>query len=626
MADTKPIQIKSIFDNSEFPSPEEIDLEQYYEVEIEFEDVNGTEVQVAWTFYFMKAEGVVAYRVGKEKCEPAVLTNGSDNSTGTDTQINKKDEEISKLKTEVERLNQELTNKQTTGTVSSGIIGNVMNTVIPKISLQPTIDSLNTQSAEYKKLNNELKSLIDQLKPGQITEQLSEQLSVKLTEILQQNTKSMENNNKTVDELKTAKATIIQLEAAIQANEQKCKNELEAALKAKQEAALKAKQEADEKAKLEAEAEKARLAEAEKAKLEAEKAKQEAEKAKQEAALKAKLEAEKAKQEAEKAKQEAEKAKADAAAEQAKTLEKTTTVSQPEPPKKPNISLENMTKHQFLDNIKVDKLDNTLITPINEWIEYLRTESADTTNIDQIDKSSSPFKEILLKLETLKKLEKNKDNLTKLASVTDWISKFNNKTPSSRKTFNEFKQQLSFELEKQKLTTDFGATRTRAKYDIENTYNSYINNLNSQKIKIEADLKVEGAKKTNKVNNKPNEEYIKILRTQLTNIEQLISENDKLLLKKNEILKGINDLDPVPTSSKSKTQFGDQITAYKKGINTIKQLKQDFDEFYNKLTTSDVYKNIFNVKLNNTISKKRGGFSRKAKPRKSKSITFRAYS
>jgi len=597
MADTKPIQIKSIFDNSEFPSPEEIDLEQYYEVEIEFEDVNGTEVQVAWTFYFMKAEGVVAYRVGKEKCEPAVLTNGSDNSTGTDTQINKKDEEISKLKTEVERLNQELTNKQTTGTVSSGIIGNVMNTVIPKISLQPTIDSLNTQSAEYKKLNNELKSLIDQLKPGQITEQLSEQLSVKLTEILQQNTKSMENNNKTVDELKTAKATIIQLEAAIQANEQKCKNELEAALKAKQEAALKAKQEADEKAKLEAEAEKARLAEAEKAKLEAEKAKQEAEKA-----------------------------KADAAAEQAKTLEKTTTVSQPEPPKKPNISLENMTKHQFLDNIKVDKLDNTLITPINEWIEYLRTESADTTNIDQIDKSSSPFKEILLKLETLKKLEKNKDNLTKLASVTDWISKFNNKTPSSRKTFNEFKQQLSFELEKQKLTTDFGATRTRAKYDIENTYNSYINNLNSQKIKIEADLKVEGAKKTNKVNNKPNEEYIKILRTQLTNIEQLISENDKLLLKKNEILKGINDLDPVPTSSKSKTQFGDQITAYKKGINTIKQLKQDFDEFYNKLTTSDVYKNIFNVKLNNTISKKRGGFSRKAKPRKSKSITFRAYS
>ena len=651
MAEPKPKQIKSIFDNSEFPKPDEIDLDQYYEVEIEFEN----EVQVAWTFYFKKKgdNTTVAYRVGKEKCESTGTTNGSDSK-----EIEAKNAEITRLKAEVERLTTENSTKNTASSLVNGYIDaattsasttRIINEINEtKVKLEEQIKSLNEKNVEYTKLNGELKSLIDQLKPGEITTEITSKLYEQLTQILKQNTKSVETNNNTVGELKEANATITRLESAVKEKEtelESAKKELavekaktvaaeteaKAAEQAKEEAAAKAKEEAAAKAKecnetLDA------------AKQANETALNAASDALNAANSKHKTELEQAKQAAEQAKEKCDETLAAAAEKEQLTNklsgEQYQELQQPpkspnnpttESPKKPNISLEDMAKHVFLGDIQVGQLDNTLINPINEWIEYLRKDGADTTNINQIDKSSSPFKEILEKLKTLKKSEKNKDNLTKLASVTDWISKFNNKNTNSRKTFKEFQQQLSFELEKQKLTTDFGATRTRAKSEIEKTYKSYIDNLNSQKLKIEADLKKEGAKKTNKGNNKQNVEYIKKLNIELTNIEQIILEN-KLLLNKTKILKGINGLDPVPTDNKSTTTFSEQIKAYKDGIDEIKKLKKEFDDFYNQLTTSDVYKQIFEVQLNNTISNKRGGSSRKAKPRKSKSITFRAYS
>jgi hypothetical protein len=675
MADTKPIQIKSIFDNSEFPTPDQIDLEQYYEVEIEFEN----DVQVAWTFYFMKNDGTtVAYRVGKEKCESTGSTNGSSTekdakdaqTSDKDKQIAEKDTKITELTAEVERLKQQLNNKQITGTATSGLIGNVMNTVIPKITLQPTINSLNVQSVKYEQLNSELKTLIEKLRTEKITtensEQTTKQLSEKLTQISQQNAELVETNSNTVKELETASKKITELEAATKANEidykrklaeqakaaekalaeakekalaealaaekekalaeakQQCDAQLAAAdLKAKQDAAdLKAKQDAaDLKAKQDAAALEAKLTDAEKAKAAAEQAKQECDKKLADAEAKAKDVETTKKQDIQAL--ELEKQQLHTSLEQASSedlQQKPAVVSSQQEPAK---SLTAIFTKDYISKLNANNLDEQLKNPIDEWITYYKStgvKGADDTDIDVLKK---PFKEIIDKLKQLNAISVN----PKISEVLAWIQTFSsNKSNKSHLTSKEYSKKRQTQIELKTLKNDFSQLKTSTLKTINDESKAFFDLLTNKKSTLESELKqknidLENFKKSKKVDTsrsvqtkQTKESEIKSIKENLEFVTKQIQNYEQYKTKTiDPYIKEITDIKP-DLIAKSK----DYASEFEKNTKTINEGKTPI------LAELTKFEGEFYAKF--PKHKKKGGSSRKAKPRKSKSITFRAYS
>jgi len=600
MTDIKLTQIKSIFDSSEFPTPDQIDLNQYYEVEIEFETVNGTDVQVAWTFYFMKngddngSETQVAYRVGKEKCE----------SNGTEIKYTTQSE-LDQLRAENEGLKKQLETKQITGTAASGLIENVTNTVIPKISLQPIIDSLNRQNEQYKQLNEQLKSLIEQLKPDKITTEITSKLSEQMTQIVTQNTESITANDKIAQELGEAKQKIVDLENTITDNENKCKTELESlkqALAAAQQHIIKTGEEE--------------------------------------------------------------------------------THQQPESSvSQPTESLTELFTKEYINQLSNsdDNLDTKLIQPIDEWIQYYKSKGAIGAYDTNIDVTKPPIKDIIDKLKKLTKLPKSN---TKIHKILTWINTFaSNKSNSTQSTYEEHEKAIQKELELKPLKKQLSKLKTYTLTTIKTQSNTFFDLLQNKKTSLETDLKTKqqnllskqqnllskqqnllskqqhlselNKTKTEKISKQSDissiekiiastkaeisliekiiestkaeisliEKYLEFVKTQIKEYELYNKDSIEPYIEKitkitpDEIAKSKNYTEEFQTNTKTINEGNTPI---------IEKLKYFETQFKNKLKE---FETQFNGTFPKTTSKtKRGGSSRKAKPRKSKSVTFRAYS
>jgi len=672
MAESKvePIQIKSFFDNSEFPSPDEIDLSQYYEVEIEFED----KVQVAWTFYFMKKDNTqVAYRIGKEKCNPTPVAAVSSTEIATkDKEIATKDKEIAEKNEEITKLKEAKlkdVSKQTTENIASSLANGFISSATTNVSttriineinetkakLEEQIKSLQTQNEKYIQLNNELQSLIEQLTSGQITgqitEQITSQLSENLTKILQQNENSVKTNEATALELVEAKKIITKLETATQEKENECNAKLEAAEQAKAECdkklteAEKAKADSEAKAKEEAEktvAAEAKVEEAEQAlaeaKAEAEKAKQEKETAvntASDALIKANNEN---KSELEKVKQECEdklnKLKTESQQQPESTVvpqPESTVVPQPESkvvpqPEskvelKPAQSLTDIFTKDYINTLTANNLDEQLKKPIDEWIKYYKL-IVSTDN--DIDVTKPPFKEISEKLQTL--IKKSKD--TKIPEVLVWIQKFgSNKSNNKHLTSEEYSKAVKKEIELKGLKNSLSQLKTRTLTTINDQSTAFFDLLTTTKSTLETELKSKhtelvNLKKSKKIDTSQSvekkESKIQLITDGLNWIKAQI--NTYNTYKTDNIDPYITEITNIKPDDIAKLpNYETEFNTNTNTINTKKQpildkLKQFEDEFSKKFPKSV------------SKTKTRGGSSRKAKPRKSKSITFRAYS
>ena len=288
---------------------------------------------------------------------------------------------------------------------------------------------------------------------------------------------------------------------------------------------------------------------------------------------------------------------------------------------KPAQSLTDIFTKDYINTLTANNLDEQLKKPIDEWIKYYKL-IVSTDN--DIDVTKPPFKEISEKLQTL--IKKSKD--TKIPEVLVWIQKFgSNKSNNKHLTSEEYSKAVKKEIELKGLKNSLSQLKTRTLTTINDQSTAFFDLLTTTKSTLETELKSKhtelvNLKKSKKIDTSQSvekkESKIQLITDGLNWIKAQI--NTYNTYKTDNIDPYITEITNIKPDDIAKLpNYETEFNTNTNTINTKKQpildkLKQFEDEFSKKFPKSV------------SKTKTRGGSSRKAKPRKSKSITFRAYS